>query len=161
MDGTDYSEIVVERGLRSIAIDHEREEIYYAFSNRVGAYSYAKNEDVDFNVKLTDNIVGLAAMKARLYLVVSQADPLPDVLMTCELKDHTCVLSTVAPMYPSFMQSIKVHDETEAVVKSPCEVKNGDCQHLCLLSSNHKKYSCSCHEGWKLSSDMKNCEQVN
>lgn len=39
--------------------------------------------------------------------------------------------------------------ERQPAVSNPCEVNNGGCSHLCLLSSSSpSNYTCACHEGY-------------
>ena len=41
---------------------------------------------------------------------------------------------------------------------NPCANNNGGCAHLCLLSSTHPDgYTCACHNGTQLQSNMKDC----
>jgi len=43
------------------------------------------------------------------------------------------------------------------IVRTPCEVNNGGCSHLCLLAPLPKGYSCTCPTGINLQSDGKTC----
>ena len=41
---------------------------------------------------------------------------------------------------------------------NPCEINNGGCTHLCLLSStNSSGYSCTCADGFYLDTDQRTC----
>ena len=43
-------------------------------------------------------------------------------------------------------------------VSNPCELNNGGCSHLCLLSStSDSRYSCACNDNVVLSSDGRTC----
>lgn len=40
-----------------------------------------------------------------------------------------------------------------------CQLNNGGCQHVC--TNNPGSYSCSCPQGYRISSDRKSCEDIN
>lgn len=40
----------------------------------------------------------------------------------------------------------------------PCKINNGECSHLCLISSNESSYSCGCPDSFVLDSDNKTCK---
>lgn len=53
---------------------------------------------------------------------------------------------------------IHVYSATrQPAIKTACDYNNGNCSHLCLLSSNANGYSCACPTGVKLLLDEKNC----
>jgi low density lipoprotein receptor-related protein 5/6 len=41
----------------------------------------------------------------------------------------------------------------QPTITNPCRMNNGNCSHLCLLSTNFKKFSCACPTGVKLLSE--------
>lgn len=158
MDGSDSSKIVNEPNLGAIAINPHLKEVYYTTSTEVKSYSYAENGKVK-SIKLDKNITKLSATSDEIYLVEFQHYPLPDNILRYSIKNNNF---NYVPIKPRFIESIKVYVDTdeETMLENPCKVKNGGCQHLCLLTSKDTKYSCNCQEGWELSNDLKNCKKI-
>ncbi|XP_070148921.1 low-density lipoprotein receptor-related protein 2 [Polyergus mexicanus] len=58
-----------------------------------------------------------------------------------------------------------LHPLLQPSVSNPCGNNNGGCQHMCIVTassdqSNRLGYRCACHIGWRLASDMRNCNLV-
>ena len=80
--------------------------------------------------------------------------PVPLVLII----NKECVHKTSMYLLPVFSLSISFCTGNKL---SPCSVSNGNCSHLCLLSSIHPAgYSCSCPQGMVLSTDQRTCYNI-
>ncbi|XP_014481783.1 PREDICTED: low-density lipoprotein receptor-related protein 2 [Dinoponera quadriceps] len=58
-----------------------------------------------------------------------------------------------------------LHPLVQPAVSNPCGNNNGGCQHMCIVTassdqSNRLGYRCACQIGWRLASDMRNCNLV-
>ena len=58
------------------------------------------------------------------------------------------------PILDCFRQP-KIENDTDP--KLACKKDNGNCSHLCLISSNFNGYQCACPHLMKLGSDQKTC----
>lgn len=78
------------------------------------------------------------------------------------------VLNRSAPTQPTevlhlpdpLICDVKVLDaQRQPYQRTPCERNNGNCSHLCLLSSGPERYSCTCPTGIKLLKDNVTCAE--
>ncbi|XP_073976140.1 low-density lipoprotein receptor-related protein megalin isoform X3 [Rhodnius prolixus] len=58
-----------------------------------------------------------------------------------------------------------VHTLIQRHVHNPCANKNGNCQHMCIVTAGSQGigslgYRCACSIGWRLAVDLKNCNLV-
>nr|XP_054761162.1 low-density lipoprotein receptor-related protein 4-like [Lytechinus pictus] len=57
------------------------------------------------------------------------------------------------------LMDIKVFHHNRPTRTSPCDVNNGGCSHLCLLSSSPEGFTCACPTGIMLGDDGFTCNQ--
>ncbi|XP_046659437.1 low-density lipoprotein receptor-related protein 2 [Homalodisca vitripennis] len=63
-------------------------------------------------------------------------------------------------------RAVKIVDElVQQHQRNPCGTRNGGCQHLCVVTASTEEgrlgYRCACHIGWRLASDLRNCNLVD
>uniref|UniRef100_A0A671PNQ7 Multiple epidermal growth factor-like domains protein 6 n=1 Tax=Sinocyclocheilus anshuiensis TaxID=1608454 RepID=A0A671PNQ7_9TELE len=69
--------------------------------------------------------------------------------------EHECV--QLSPVH--FQCRCRRGSQLTADRKNPCAERNGGCVHLCRSDGGHAV--CSCHQGFMLAPDQKNCEDVD
>lgn len=167
MDGTNLQEIVKNIKVTAMTIDRARKQIFW-YDDQVGivrANYEGKNRVVmmESHIAIVTSLVYhenylffLHPLSYSSFGVKIRAS-----LWSCKIKGDACVKDRVRlPILFHDPKVIKTFVNYSNVIENPCEINNGNCTDLCLLSSNKSK-SCACRVGYRLTSDLQNCEPVN
>lgn len=161
MDGTDVSKLISNNGATSLTIDTTRKRLYWIndFVNIESSDYEGKHRQSFFNDTVTIN--SLAILDDRLYWFWPGYGH-PSNLLSCKIgvndtcEDYTSY--TMANLGDS--KYIKGYSSISGIKpKNPCEIDNGGCQQLCLLSARNIR-SCVCRMGWQLNPDKRSCREI-
>uniref|UniRef100_A0A669PGY7 Low-density lipoprotein receptor-related protein 4 n=1 Tax=Phasianus colchicus TaxID=9054 RepID=A0A669PGY7_PHACC len=136
-----------------LAIDYESQRLYWADAG-MKTIEYASLDGSNRKVLIGSNLphpFGLTLYGERIYWTDWQAKSIQSAdRRTGQARE------TLQDNLENLMD-IHVFHRHRPPVRTPCEVNNGGCSHLCLLAPLPKGYSCTCPTGINLQSDGKTC----
>lgn len=164
MDGTSLQEISKNKKITAISIDTKGKRIFYADDGgEIISSSYEGKSRRIFMESTVKNIKTLTFYENHLFFLhslnsFSNVSRKILTLWSCKFDGEICKDPKQLPgpiQDPAVIKAPSVSSFTE----NPCKINNGNCSHLCLLSSK-KSNSCACRTGYQLDSDLTGCHLV-
>lgn len=156
MDGTSRTH-VIEEGLFGPITLHYNSDLHRIFwadagTGNIESTSMEGDDRHGFR-SLTRNPISLTSLGNDTFWTVRRSRTLYWAHKINEKSNKKLVLDT-----PSKYDTMYIASGTKHSIPShPCRLNNGNCSHLCLLSS--KKMLCSCPLGMELNSDQRTCSK--
>ena len=162
MDGTSLRNIVSYLKVNTMTIDQKSQRVYWVnddFNIQSSDYHGNRVSLLMDNVKISS----LAVFENHLYWLWPASETSNSSLWTCEIQNQTCTdHSLVLNSFHQNITSIRTFPKLEdSSRKNPCQINNGGCEQMCLLSSKDRAgRSCTCYLGWQLNDDPRTCRRV-
>ncbi|XP_043497943.1 low-density lipoprotein receptor-related protein 2 isoform X2 [Polistes fuscatus] len=165
MDGTSAFPIVSEAAYKvsGIAVDTITRRIYWcdALLDYIEtADYYGRNRVIVVKGSQVPSPVRLTLFESKIYWT----DNMKQAVMSVDKKQVSNSIETVFKVRDA--KAVKaLHALAQPAVSNPCGNNNGGCQHMCIVTAvssqeNSLGYRCACDIGWRLSSDLRNCNLV-
>lgn len=164
LDGTNLTTIVKHKSVTKICLDHKRKKIFFAdeYNGIISVDYEGKNEVVFKNFEFP--IMNLEIIAEKLFW-----QPYPTLnglksnrlFFYCNVNYKICENHKTLSIYRENLKIFKGHVDLSLSneMKNPCEINNGYCSDLCLLTSAQNR-RCACHLGSKLNFHHKVCSPV-
>lgn len=167
MDGTSTIPVISEAAYNvvGITVDIAAKRIYWCNSLleyiETADYNGAKRHMILRSLQLPAP-VRLAVFENRVYW----SDVTKQALLSMDKTEGEYSIKTLFKIRDT--KAVKIlHPLVQMArnVKNPCGNNNGGCQHMCIVTAAGGResglgYRCACNIGWRLSSDLRNCNLV-
>lgn len=161
MDGTKLTEIVTNIGITALTLDKSRKRLYWIsdYVNIESSNYDGSNRQSFFTDTVT--ISTITVLDDRIYWLWPSHGHVTSLLSCAIGKNDTCLDYKIHDIDDvSNAESIKGYSSHARSIENPCQIKNGGCQQLCLISGKNRR-SCSCRVGWQLNSDRRSCREAH
>ncbi|XP_015126789.1 low-density lipoprotein receptor-related protein 2 [Diachasma alloeum] len=167
MDGTNAFPIVSEAAYKvsGVAVDMIAKRIYWCDS----LLDYIETADYKGGKRVMVLRGAQVPAPTRLTVFENQVywtDSTKQAVMSTDKNMGDANINTIFKVRDA--KAIKaLHPLVQATgnIKNPCGNNNGGCQHMCIVTAAGGResglgYRCACNIGWRLSSDLRNCNLV-